>query len=196
MNDVLLPFFTHRNEMTEAEAEAVSHALQADPALRTWLRAQLEMEDLIARAMQPERADFINRIDAALDRGRDSERVVARVRALVGSDAAGNRLRSASQRGKGLARPARRSMLRLSPWNLAAAATVAVLLTAAAVVSTRPADRHQVLTGDIVVGDASVRDIPDGSHFTVTGDAPAVVRLGAGSQAEFSPSSTASGGGS
>lgn len=193
MKDALLPFFTHRYDMTEAEAEGVALALANDPALRTWLRDQLEMEDLIARALQPERADFANRVHAALDRGRDSERFVARVRDLVTTTSNTNRNRTASQRSKGPARqPSSSPAISFSPWGLAAAASIAVLLTAVVVWSTRPSDQHQVLHGDIVVGDASVRDIPDGSHFTVTGDEPAIVSLNSGSQAEFSPASTAS----
>lgn len=192
MNDALLPFFSHRNAMTEAEAQGVAQALNDDPALRTWLREQLEMEDLIARALQPERADFTNRVHAALDRGRDTEQFVARVRDLVTTETGGNRQRTASQRSKGPLRLSRPSAFFLTPWGMAAAASVAVLLTAVAVWSSRPSGQHRVIQGDIVIGDASVRDIPDGSNFTVTGDAPAVVRLGSGSQAEFSPASTAS----
>ena len=194
MNDALLAFFSHRNDMTAEEAAAVLQVLAGDPALCRWLRDQLEMEDLLARMLQPERADFVNRIHAELHRGRDRERFVARVRELVSSDRAAMRVRAASTqaRVKPAPRLARPRRFWLSPWSIATAASLAVMLTAVVVVANRPAIRHQVLQGDIIVGNANVRDIPDGSNFTVAGDAPAVVRLGSGSQAEFSPASTAS----
>jgi len=190
MNDALVPFFARRYEMTDDEAAAAEQALAGDPALRQWLREQLEMEELIARLLQPERGDFANRIRTSLAHGRDTDRFVARVQDLVTSQAAG-RMRTASQRSKkpGGALPPPRRLLQ--PWGLAACATVLVLVTAALVVSLRPGSRHQVLQGDIAVGNAAVHDIPEGRDFTVTGSGPAVVRLGVGAQAEFSPASTA-----
>lgn len=194
MNDALLPFFTHRYEMTDEEAASVHRALAEDPALRQWMREQLEMEDLIARLLQPERGDFANRVRTSLAHGRDTERFVARVRDLVTSQAgqaANGRVRTASQRAKNPGRTLTFPRRLLAPWGLAACATVLVLVTAALVVSLRPGSRHQVLQGDIAVGNAAVHDIPEGRDFTVTGNAPAVVRLGVGAQAEFSPASTA-----
>ncbi len=194
MNDALLPFFARRYDMTEDEAEAAERALAADPALRQWLRDQLEMEDLIARLLQPERGDFANRVRTSLAHGRDTDRFVARVRDLVTSQAgqaANGRVRTASQRAKNPGRPLPFPRRLLAPWGLAACATVLVLVTAGLVVSLRPGTRHQVLQGDIAVGNAAVHDIPEGRDFTVTGNAPAVVRLGIGAQAEFSPASTA-----
>jgi hypothetical protein len=190
MNDALLPFFARRYEMTDDEAAGVLRALAEDPALRLWLREQLEMEDLIARLLQPERGDFTNRVRSSLAHGRDTDRFVARVQDLVTSQANG-RMRAPSQRFKkpGGALPFPRRLF--TPWGLAACATVLVLVTAALVVSLRPGSRHLVLEGDIAVGNAAVHDIPEGRDFTVTGNAPAVVRLGVGAQAEFSPASTA-----
>jgi hypothetical protein len=190
MNDALLPFFLRRYEMTDDEAAGVQRALAEDPALRQWLREQLEMEDLIARLLQPERGDFANRIRTSLEHGRDTDRFVARVQDLVTSQANG-RGRTASQRAKHPGRTLPFPRRLLAPWGLAACATVLVLVTAALVVSLRPGSRHQVLQGDIAVGNAAVHDIPEGREFTVTGNAPAVVRLGVGAQAEFSPASTA-----
>jgi hypothetical protein len=190
MNDALVPYFARRYEMTDNEAVGVERALAGDPALRQWVREQLEMEDLIARLLQPERGDFANRIRSSLVHGRDTDRFVARVQDLVSSQANG-RLRTASQRSKNPARALPFPRRLLAPWGLAACATVLVLVTAALVVSLRPGSHHQVLQGDIAVGNAAVHDIPEGREFTVTGNAPAVVRLGVGAQAEFSPASTA-----
>ncbi len=190
MNDALLPYFTRRYEMTVEEAAGVERALYADPALRQWLREQLEMEDLIARLLQPERGDFANRVRTSLAHGRDTEHFVARVRDLVSSQAV-SRPRPGSLRLKDGARTSSYARRLQTPWGLAACAALVALVITGLALGLPSGARHQVLQGNIAVGNAAVHDIPEGRDFTVTGNAPAVVRLSHGAQVEFSPASTA-----
>jgi hypothetical protein len=172
----LMPLLaTQLQDLSEEEAQGALTALQGSPELRHWLRGQYQMEDLLSRALDPERDDFVNRVLHGRYRA-SSAQFVHRVTA---------------------AQKARRRRASWMPWipvGVAAMLAISALCTVSWVMyGDNQSSAGRVLTGEVMVGQETdpVRDVPADSAFTVTGSEPAVIALGNGSNAVFSPDSHA-----
>ena len=185
MNDLLLRYLERRNDLDEAEAEALRGLLAAEPQLCAWLREQLEMEDLLARLHQPERGEFANRVRYVAG-AQPAAAFIARVhgQAEMGGLRPSVRLRTAGARRA----PARRQ--RHALWAGAAAAGLLMALGALLLASGH-GGAPEVIQGSVVVADQEVQRVPDGAGFTVAGERAALIRLDGTSDAGFAPASAA-----
>jgi hypothetical protein len=183
VNDLLLRYLERRNDLDEAEAEAVRSLLSADPQACAWLREQLGMEDLLARLHQPERGEFANRVRYVVG-AQPAAAFIARVH---GQAAAGDLRPSVRLRTAGARRaPAPRH--RRTLWAGAAAAAL-LLVLGAALLASGHRGVPEVIQGSVVVADHEVQRVPDGAGFTVAGERAAVIRLDGASHASFAPAS-------
>ena len=165
-----------RMDLDEHEAQLALRALEESPELREWLRTQYRMDTLLNLALNPESADFPNRLRVA-SANPSTELFLQRVHSARTS------------------RRLKRTPARLRHGLFVAMAAVLSIGFCAALTwhySQNQSENGAVLSGEVQVNSQNVAQIPSDADFTVTGNHAAVITLGDDSRAELSPTSRAS----
>lgn len=179
--ELLAALLDDTDQLSEAQLAHVWHQLQTSAADRQWLREQRRMDELLARELDPTRADFPNRVRAVRQRATSSQflRRVTRAVAVASPRSAPR------QASRSLRRPSR------VPLGLAAALAAGAMLLTAWILALTPAPVHapQVVMGEVDAEGTRVQELPTETRLTVGGSRPAVITLGTSGHAELAPAS-------